>query len=95
MQNETILLLVIFTFLVYHFYTQCTPKPENFTNDQTSFANNLLKFLRSNPSYLDYLEWLNANKNTSQNLIVKTNFINLLTQSKNNTLTLSTILNTM
>jgi predicted PurR-regulated permease PerM len=93
--NETILLVCLFVFVVYIFYTQNTQNFENFTNDQQDLANKLVQYLHSNPDYISYLGFLNDNRNASQNLIVKSNFTNLLSQAQNNTLTVANILNTM
>ena len=59
---------------------------EDFTNDQQSFANSLVNYFGTYPSYLKYLEYLNANKNTSVNLVSKSNYTEFLNKYKDGSL---------
>jgi len=66
---------------------------ENFTNIQKDYAKSIFFYLKSNPSYIGYLNFLNNSKNTSLKLIDENIFEDLKNRALNNTLNINTILN--
>jgi hypothetical protein len=72
------------------------PKKEKFSDTQNKFSEQLLEFLNnSKPDYISYLGFLNDNKNTSVNLVVKKNYEQFIEKSKQQNLTVEYILNIM
>jgi hypothetical protein len=99
MNNTYILLFIlVIIFIIFIVYAVTTTKNnfENYTDIEQTFAQKLYTFLMtSNPNYLDYLDYLNENSNSSRNLVIKNNYTNLLKRANNNTLTINTILSLM
>lgn len=86
------LYLILFFLIVIFFYYKFTNKSENFSDQETQFAQNILLFFKQteSPSFIRYLEKLNELKNTSDNLISKGVFNKFM---KNKTLSIDDILN--
>ena len=97
MNNTWITWITVITVITVIFILLSTNlcNQDNFTNIQNQFAISLFNFLQKNPTYIEYLNFLIENKNTSQNLVIKSNYTTLLEQSKNNILTFNNILNMM
>jgi len=71
--------IVLVVVLCYYFFN----KKENFTNQQQTFANSLVRFFNTNNydvSYTDYLNFLINNDNTSHNLIFKDTYNKIKSQ---------------
>jgi hypothetical protein len=86
----TIIIILIIVFLLY--LSSCK---EDFTNNQEQLAASLITFLYTNPTYIEYLDFLNKNKNTSQNLVIKNNYNVFKDRLKMNLLDTKTILSAM
>lgn len=54
-------------------------KKENFTETEETFARKLIIFLKLDSTYVDYLNFLNTNRNTFEKLISKDTYNKLKT----------------
>jgi hypothetical protein len=88
---NNIFLILIAICIFYIFFSN---NKEQFTEQDTVFARELVNFFQQNPNtdFITYLDKLNELKNTSDNLISKGVFKKFLT---NNSLTINDVLSAM
>ncbi len=83
MYNKYLYMIVgiMILYILYRIFN----KKENFTQEQTSFAEQLLKFFKDkkNPSFIEYLQQLPKLENIYDNLISKSVYDKFITKGVN------------
>ena len=90
-----IIIIIIIGFILYNILKNQTEKLENENPKKRELAEKILKEISNDISYVDYLNILTNNKNTSYKLLEQETFFEIKYLFKNNKLTLEKIIEYM